>query len=224
MPKKYLISASGSNNTKALIPYKGVKNNYLFNGKSYVGGLKIQGIDIFAYDLDTQASIFNNFGKIINNINKKISIVKIAVKNDIEENQKFLEKQFESCKVNANEEICEGYYEDLNLTFEGQLKFNYFIIVYGFEIKELDLEILQIKSGLSQMEIQAEKLKIEELLDVSLKVLNSNDKLDKKFANEIVEQSKDLEQLAKSNPKMYSQKASEITNKLQSIFALGEIE
>ncbi|MDO6856480.1 DUF87 domain-containing protein [Mesomycoplasma ovipneumoniae] len=224
MPKKYLISASGSNNTKSLIPYKNIKNNYLFNGKSYVGGLKIQGVDVFAYDYDTQASIFNNFAKIINNINKKISIVKITVKNDIEENQKFLESQFENCKINANEDVCEGYYEDLNLTFEGQLKFNYFLIVYGFEIKELDLELLQIKSQLSQMEIQAEKLKIEELLDVSLKVLNSNDKIDKKFVKEIADQSKELEQLTKTNVKMYSQKSSEITNKLQSIFALDEIQ
>ncbi len=224
MPKKYLITANGSNNTKVLIPYKGTKNNYVFNGKSYVGGLKIQGVDVFAYDLDTQSAIFNNFAKIINNINKKISIVKIAVKNDIEENQKFLESQFESCKNNANEEICESYYEDLNLTFEGQLKFNYFLIVYGFEIKELDLEILQIKSQLSQMEIQAEKLKVEELLELSLKILNSHDKLDKQVVKEIVEDSKGLEQLAKTNPKLYGQKSSEITNKLQSIFALDEIE
>lgn len=224
MPKKYLISANGSNNTKGLIPYTNIKNNYLFNGKTYVGGLKIQGIDIFAYDLEIQSATINNFAKIINNINKKISIVKIAVKNDIQANQKFLETQFENCKNNANEDVCESYYEDLNLTFEGQLKFNYYLIVYDFEIKELDLELLQIKSQLSQMEIQAEKLKIEELLDLSLKILNSNDEINKDFVKEIIDMSEEIATIDKNNLKIYGQKLKDITEKIQSIFALDEIE
>ncbi|MBG0730746.1 Mbov_0397 family ICE element conjugal transfer ATPase [Mycoplasma sp. 'Moose RK'] len=224
MPKKYSINANGSNNTKNLIPYIGIKNDFLFNGKSYVGGLKIQGIDIFAYDLETQSNIFNNFAKIINNINKKISIIKIAAKNDIEENQKFLDKEFTNCKINANEEICEGYYEDLNLTFEGQLKFNYFLVVYDFEIKELELELLQIKSQLAQLEIVAEKLKIENLLDLSLKILNSNDEVDKDFVKEIVNLNHEIENIPKNKLKEIAKKTGELKDKIQSIFALDEIK
>ncbi|VEU66124.1 hypothetical protein [Mesomycoplasma hyopneumoniae] len=76
--------------------------------------------------------------------------------------------------------ICEGYYEDLNLNFEGQLKFNYFLIVYDYEIKELEMELNQIRSSLGQLDIFAQRLEIKELLDLSLKILNSSDKIDKK--------------------------------------------
>ncbi|AAV27611.1 conserved hypothetical protein [Mesomycoplasma hyopneumoniae 232] len=223
MPKKYSINSSGSNNTKNLIPYVFLKNNFLFNGKSYVGGLKIQGVDIFAHDFETQANTLNQFGKIINNINSKISIVKIAVKNDIEENQKFLENNFLDCKNNAGEEICEGYYEDLNLNFEGQLKFNYFLIVYDYEIKELEMELNQIRSSLGQLDIFAQRLEIKELLDLSLKILNSSDKIDKKIVKEIIEISKEAENL-KNNFKEYNQKIQEVQNKIKGIFCLDEIQ
>ncbi|ASU14213.1 hypothetical protein CIB43_00302 [Mesomycoplasma hyopneumoniae] len=223
MPKKYSINSSGSNNTKNLIPYVFLKNNFLFNGKSYVGGLKIQGVDIFAHDFETQANTLNQFGKIINNINSKISIVKIAVKNDIEENQKFLENNFLDCKNNAGEEICEGYYEDLNLNFEGQLKFNYFLIVYDYEIKELEMELNQIRSSLGQLDIFAQRLEIKELLDLSLKILNSSDKIDKKIVEEIIELSKKAESL-KNNFKQYNQKIQEVQNKIKGIFCLDEIQ
>lgn len=186
LPRKYSSKSKSSNNTSNLIPYEICKNDFIYSNFSYVGGLKIQGFDLFAYDEDYQLSILHQFSKIINNINHKISIIKIVVDNDIKANQEFFEKQREICLKNNNENFCEAYSDDLTINFEGQTKFNYYVLVYGFEIKDLEFEIARLKSSFSQININSQKLKIDELLNLSIQVLNSNDK----FPNEILEQIK----------------------------------
>ncbi|CAT05052.1 conjugal transfer ATP-binding protein TraC [Mesomycoplasma conjunctivae] len=192
LPRKYSSKSKSSNNTSNLVPYESCKNDFIYSNFGYVGGLKIQGFDLFAYDEDYQLSIFHQFSKIINNINHKISIIKIVVDNDIKANQDFFEQQREICLENNDENFCEAYSDDLTINFEGQTKFDYYVLVYGFEFKDLEFEIARLKSAFSQININSQKLKIEELLNLSIQTLNSNDKFPKEILQQIKNEKKNI--------------------------------
>ncbi|WNM15149.1 Mbov_0397 family ICE element conjugal transfer ATPase [Mesomycoplasma ovipneumoniae] len=187
MPRKYNSSASGSTNSKNLIPYLSINKNYIETDGGWIGGLKLKGIEIFSYDEDQQKSILLQFANLINNINQKISIVKIAKQNNIETNQEYLEKNFNICTNNLGEKICDSYEEDLNYTFEGQMKFSYYLIVHNERQNELTFEINMLKQKLAHIEIEAKKLKIDELLNLAVGILNPFDKFSKEQIENLVE-------------------------------------
>ncbi|WNM15352.1 Mbov_0397 family ICE element conjugal transfer ATPase [Mesomycoplasma ovipneumoniae] len=187
MPRKYNSSASGSTNSKNLIPYLSINKNYIETDGGWIGGLKLKGIEIFSYDEDQQKSILLQFANLINNINQKISIVKIAKQNNIETNQEYLEKNFNICTNNLGQKICDSYEEDLNYTFEGQMKFSYYLIVHNERQNELTFEINMLKQKLAHIEIEAKKLKIDELLNLAVGILNPFDKFSKEQIENLVE-------------------------------------
>ncbi|ADQ90445.2 hypothetical protein B5M19_02515 [Mesomycoplasma hyopneumoniae] len=187
MPRKYNWETKGATNPKNLIPYLSIKKNYLETDGGWIGGLKLKGIEIFAYDEDQQKSILLQFASLINNINQKISIVKIAKKNNIEGNQKFLKQNFETCLKNLGDKICDSYEEDLNHIFEGQMKFSYYLIIHNKDEKELTFEINTLKQKLAHIEIETEKLKIDELLNLAIAVLNPSDKFSKEEIKNMTE-------------------------------------
>ncbi|MDF9627737.1 DUF87 domain-containing protein [Mesomycoplasma ovipneumoniae] len=187
MPRKYSSSASGSTNSKNLIPYLSINKNYIETDGGWIGGLKLKGIEIFSYDEDQQKSILLQFANLINNINQKISIVKIAKQNNIETNQEHLQKNFNICTNNLGEKLCDSYEEDLNYTFEGQMKFSYYLIVHNERENELTFEINILKQKLAHIEIEAEKLKIDELLNLAVGILNPFDKFSKEQIENLVE-------------------------------------
>ncbi|WNM14986.1 hypothetical protein [Mesomycoplasma ovipneumoniae] len=127
------------------------------------------------------------FANLINNINQKISIVKIAKQNNIETNQEYLEKNFNICTNNLGKKICDSYEEDLNYTFEGQMKFSYYLIVHNERQNELTFEINMLKQKLAHIEIEAKKLKIDELLNLAVGILNPFDKFSKEQIENLVE-------------------------------------
>ncbi|XBE78507.1 DUF87 domain-containing protein [Mesomycoplasma ovipneumoniae] len=151
------------------------------------GGLKLKGIEIFSYDEDQQKSILLQFANLINNINQKISIVKIAKQNNIETNQEHLQKNFNICTNNLGEKLCDSYEEDLNYIFEGQMKFSYYLIVHNERENELTFEINILKQKLAHIEIETEKLKIDELLNLAVGILNPFDKFSKEQIENLVE-------------------------------------
>ncbi|WNM16810.1 Mbov_0397 family ICE element conjugal transfer ATPase [Mesomycoplasma ovipneumoniae] len=204
MPRKYSSSASGSTNSKNLIPYLSINKNYIETDGGWIGLTKIKRDWNFLVMMKTsKKSILLQFANLINNINQKISIVKIAKQNNIETNQEHLEKNFNICANNLGEKICDSYEEDLNYTFEGQMKFSYYLIVHNERVNELSFEINILKQKLAHIEIEAEKLKIDELLNLAVGILNPFDKFSKEQIENLVE-----------NPTMEN---------IQSAFSLSEI-
>ncbi|TQC54092.1 DUF87 domain-containing protein [Mycoplasmopsis mucosicanis] len=166
LPKKYgknaKRSSSDLNPYSCLISESIVKNksssSHIFgknNINNYFSVFRLNGINIWQEDADTQQAFVENFANALASVETKISFVKLEEKIDFSKNLKYI-KHIAKKKESKND-IWEKYYEsnieDFNNLKNNELVNNYYLIVNANSLESLTSFIETIEQKFSECNI-----------------------------------------------------------------------
>ncbi|MBG0730579.1 Mbov_0397 family ICE element conjugal transfer ATPase [Mycoplasma sp. 'Moose RK'] len=173
-PKIYNKMSRTSANTQNLLPYTSAKHDFIKVSGGFVGGIEINGQDIFSIGSEKIEQILEQLTTSLNAITNRISIVKIAHPNDLRKNKMFFLKFEEKCVENLNENFCEEYKQDI-VNFDSYLHHRYFIIIYEKNDVSLLQQVNLMRANISATGFRAKIAPLRSLLDLNLKIINFND-------------------------------------------------
>ncbi|QEA02467.1 hypothetical protein EHI52_02800 [Mesomycoplasma hyopneumoniae] len=182
-PKIYTKTSKTSANTGNLLPYTRAKQDFIKVSGGFVGGIEINGQDIFSIGTEKIEQILQQLTVSLNAISNRISIVKIAHPNDLTKNKLFFLRYQDECLENLGENLCLEYKNDI-ANFDTYLHHRYFIIVYEKNDVSLLQQVSLLRANISSTGFRARIAPLRDLLDLNLKIINFNDFLnDEEFNN-----------------------------------------
>lgn len=176
--------AKGLNNTKLLIPYKKVVEDFIYTGKEYIGAIRLGGFNLANLALEEQNIKIEKLRQLFKLIDTEISLLKLEQPLHLTNNEQFLKTTIKSLKQNKslNKQQKQTRTKQLtaylsNFADEGilstnQLEKHYYLLIYSSSIKEckkwLNLALDKVHSA----NLTPKMLNYYELVNVIKQLLN----------------------------------------------------
>lgn len=218
-PKKYssLKPNHAPTNTISLVPYQQIQEDFIKVFGGCFGALQIQGRDVSTQDENVIEVILQNFTQALNNINNKISIVKLPRKNDLTKNIQSLN----SVQNDKYDDFYEHITDDILDNFTDNLKDNYFIVMYEKNPIELKEQLRKMQQNLFHSGLETRQLNLTELLNLAIEIMNPVSQFSKEEIEEI-KQSKSIRKFFRQKSFRFTAKHFRIEDYFYSTQVVGE--
>ncbi len=138
----------GFNNTKLLIPYEKVVEDFIYTGKEYIGALRLGGFNLANLAIEEQNIKIEKLRQLFKLIDTEISLLKLDEPLHLTNNKQFLKTTIKSLKKNSllknNQKQVRikqlkahlNNFKDEGILSTNQLEKHYYLIIYSSSIKE----------------------------------------------------------------------------------------